>query len=76
MTGQVILAGWTSNDSQKESDCRRNVLPLCSICLWRFHKRHTLPQETFALIDRSFLNDKMKRTYKRVIEERRTRFGR
>ena len=35
-----------------------------------------IPQETFALIDRSFLNDKMKRTYKRVIEERRTRFVR
>ncbi|MBR3471540.1 MAG: HipA domain-containing protein [Prevotella sp.] len=33
-----------------------------------------IPQETYALIDRSFLNDKMKRTYKRVIEERRTRF--
>ena len=35
-----------------------------------------IPEETYALIDRSFLNDKMKRTYKRVIEERRTRFGR
>ena len=33
-----------------------------------------IPQETYALIDRSFLNDKMKRTYKRVIEERKTRF--
>lgn len=31
-------------------------------------------QETYALIERSFLNDKMKRTYKRVIEERHTRF--
>ena len=28
----------------------------------------------YALIDHSFLNDKMKRTYKRVIEERKTRF--
>jgi serine/threonine-protein kinase HipA len=35
-----------------------------------------IPQETYALIDRSFLNDKMKRTYKRVIEERKTRFAR
>ncbi|MBO5624765.1 MAG: HipA domain-containing protein [Prevotella sp.] len=35
-----------------------------------------IPQETYTLIDRSFLNDKMKRTYKRVIEERRTRFVR
>jgi len=33
-----------------------------------------IPQETYALIDHSFLNDKMKRTYKRVIEERKTRF--
>jgi hypothetical protein len=33
-----------------------------------------IPQETYALIDRSFLNDKMKRTYKRVIEERKTHF--
>ena len=35
-----------------------------------------IPQESYALIDRSFLNDKMKRTYKRVIEERKTRFVR
>ena len=35
-----------------------------------------IPQETYALIDRSFLNDKMKRMYKRVIEERRVRFVR
>ena len=33
-----------------------------------------IPQETYDLIDRSFLNDKMKRSYKRVIEERRMRF--
>ena len=33
-----------------------------------------IPQETYALINRSFLNDKMKRTYRRVIEERLTRF--
>ena len=33
-----------------------------------------IPKETYALIDCSFLNDKMKRTYKRVIEERRVRF--
>lgn len=33
-----------------------------------------IPQETYVLIDHSFLNDKMKRTYKRVIEERKTRF--
>ena len=33
-----------------------------------------IPQETYSLIDRSFLNDKMKRIYKRVIEERKTRF--
>lgn len=35
-----------------------------------------IPQETYALIDRSFLNDKMKRTYKRIIEERQSRFKR
>ena len=35
-----------------------------------------IPQEAYALIDRSFLDDKMKRTYKRVIEERKTRFAR
>ena len=29
---------------------------------------------TYNLIGRSFLNDKMKRSYKRVIEERRMRF--
>jgi len=33
-----------------------------------------IPKETYALIDYSFLNDKMKRSYKRVIEERRVRF--
>ena len=33
-----------------------------------------IPEETYALIDYSFLNDKMKRNYKRVIEERRVRF--
>ena len=33
-----------------------------------------IPQETYALINRSFLNDKMKRSYKRVIEERKERF--
>lgn len=35
-----------------------------------------IPQKTYALIDNSFLNDKMKRVYKRVIEERRKRFVR
>ena len=33
-----------------------------------------IPQETYALIGHSFLNYKMKRTYKRVIAERNTRF--
>ena len=33
-----------------------------------------IPQETYALIDRCFLNDKMKRSYKRVVEERRDWF--
>jgi len=33
-----------------------------------------IPQETYTLINHSFLDDKMKRTYKRVIEERKTRF--
>ncbi len=33
-----------------------------------------IPKETYSLIDNSFLNDKMKRNYKRVIEERRVRF--
>ena len=33
-----------------------------------------IPKEVYALIDYSFLDDKMKRSYKRVIEERRARF--
>ncbi|MBQ1796391.1 MAG: HipA domain-containing protein, partial [Prevotella sp.] len=33
-----------------------------------------IPEMTYNLIGRSFLNDKMKRSYKRVIEERRMRF--
>ena len=33
-----------------------------------------IQQETYGLINRSFLNDKMKRSYKRIIEERRDRF--
>lgn len=33
-----------------------------------------IPQETYSLINHSFLNDKMKRTYKRVVEERLVRF--
>ncbi|MBQ9230786.1 MAG: HipA domain-containing protein [Prevotella sp.] len=33
-----------------------------------------IPQSTYSLIDQSFLNDKMKRTYKRVLEERLVRF--
>lgn len=35
-----------------------------------------IPQEAYTLINHSFLNDKMKRAYKRVIEERRNRFVR
>lgn len=35
-----------------------------------------IPEMVYALIDRSFLNYKMKRTYKRVIEVRRVRFVR
>lgn len=35
-----------------------------------------IPPQTYAIIDHSFLNDKMKRTYKRVIEERLARFVR
>ena len=33
-----------------------------------------IPSQTIGLIERSFLNDKMKRNYRRVIEERRLRF--
>ena len=33
-----------------------------------------IQQETYGLINRSFLNDKMKRSYKRIIEERKERF--
>ena len=33
-----------------------------------------IPEKTYALIDHSFLNEKMKRNYKRIIEERRVRF--
>ena len=35
-----------------------------------------IPTLTYALIDNSFLNDKMKRSYKRIIEERKVRFAR
>lgn len=35
-----------------------------------------IPPESYALIDRSFLNDKMKRNYKRTIEQRRQWFVR
>lgn len=35
-----------------------------------------IPSEAYTLIDNSFLNDKMKRYYKRVIEERNMRFVR
>lgn len=34
----------------------------------------TMPQAVYTLIDNSYLNDKMKRSYKRVIEERKNRF--
>ena len=33
-----------------------------------------IQEETYDLINRSFLNDKMKRSYKRIIEERKERF--
>ena len=33
-----------------------------------------IPQNVYSLIDSSFLNDKMKRNYKRVLEERTMRF--
>lgn len=33
-----------------------------------------IPKEVYELIDYSFLDDKMKRSYKRVIVERRVRF--
>jgi serine/threonine-protein kinase HipA len=35
-----------------------------------------IPHDTYVLIEHSFMNDKMKRTYKRIIEERRVRFVR
>lgn len=35
-----------------------------------------IPQETYMLIDHSFLSDKMKRSYKRIIEERCQRYNR
>ena len=54
----------------EKSDVYDRTLHPCSV-LDMFME---IPQETYALIDHSFLNDKMKRTYKRVIEERKTRF--
>ena len=68
-----------------------NVSPIIDLDFERFAERIGLPKkraqmvldmymeippETYALIDYSFLNDKMKRLYKRVIEERRERFVR
>lgn len=35
-----------------------------------------IPLETYSLINNSFLNDKMKRSYRRIIEERKGRFVR
>ena len=35
-----------------------------------------IPPKTYTLIDYSFLNDKMKRSYKRIIEQRTSRFVR
>lgn len=64
---------------------------LCRLDFERFAKRIGLPEkraekmmnlfmeiphESYALIDRSFLNDKMKRNYKQVIEQRRQWFVR
>ena len=64
---------------------------LCRMDFERFAQRIGLPEkrvekilnlfmeihpESYALIDRSFLNDKMKRSYKRIIEQRRQWFVR
>ncbi len=73
----------------EKSDSYASTGHPCRIDFDRFAKRIGLPQkradmvldmfmlissETYDLIDRSFLTDKMKRSYKRVIEERRMRF--
>lgn len=78
------LKGGLANDIE-QSDVLFKTGHLCRLDFERFavriglpHKRAervldmfmTIPQEAYAMIDRSFLNDKMKRSYKRVIEQR------
>ncbi len=82
------LLGGLSPDIEKSETYERTGHP-CRLDFERFAQRIGLPkkrtdmvldlfmdvpQETYALINRSFLNDKMKRSYKRVIEERKKRF--
>lgn len=77
-----------SPDIEKSDAYDRTGHP-CRLDFERFAERIGLPkkradmvldmfmeiqQETYVLINRSFLNDKMKRSYKRIIEERKERF--
>ncbi len=82
------LIGGLSNEIES-SDVYVKSGHLCRLDFERFAQRIALPQkradkildmymdiprETYQLIDCSFLDNKMKRNYKRIIEERRLRF--
>ena len=82
------LKGGLSPDIEPSGPMLRTGHP-CRIDFERFAERIALPKrradrvldlfsviqpETYNLIDRSFLNDKMKRLYKRVIEQRQQWF--
>ena len=84
------LTGGLSPDIERSDEYVRTGHP-CRLDFERFADRIALPKkraakildrymeipdETYVLIDRSFLNDKMKRNYKRIIEERKNRFAR
>lgn len=82
------LTGGLSPDIEPSSEYARTGHP-CRLDFERFAERIGLPkkraslvldmfmktpQAVYTSIDSSYLNDKMKRNYKRVIEERRSRF--
>lgn len=89
-SSDLALKGGLSPDIEP-SDALLKTGHLCRLDFERFACRIGLPEkrakrlldlfmnitpEVYALIDRSFLNDKMKRSYKRVIEQRRQWFVR
>ena len=89
-SSDLALKGGLASDIEP-SDALVQTGHLCRLDFERFAQRIGLPEkragktldlfmeippESYALIDRSFLNDKMKRSYKRIIEQRRQWFVR